>query len=247
MLAGAAGARFTGDLAGAAALVQRALDAVAEGDPARRYPLFALADVALFEGRLADAVALYTSAADLAGDAGDAYFVAYATASSSLPRAYQGDTGTVVELASRAKQLATAIANPSALAWADYALGEALLDQEPDRARQALDRAVVAARAARNRFVLGVALVSAGSLHTRHGDAAQAARLLGEAVEHWSQAGNWTQQWITLRNVIDLLIRLEGHEQAAVLYGALTASGTATPAYGADAAKADRARSRAPR
>ncbi len=94
-----------------------------------------------------------------------------------------GGPATAGELASRAKQLATAIANPSALAWADYAFGEALLDQEPDRARQALDRVVVAARAARNRFVLGVALVSVGSLHTRHGDAAQAARLLGEAVE----------------------------------------------------------------
>ncbi len=237
MLAAAAGARFSGDLAGAAALAQRALDAIAEGDPVRRYPLCALADVALFEGRLADAAALYTATADLAGDAGDAYFAAYATVGSSLPRAYQGDTRTAVELAHRAKQLATMIANPSALAWADYALGEALLDQEPDRARQALDRAVVAARAARNRFVLGVALVSAGSLHTRHGDAAQAAWLLGEAVDHWSQAGNWTQQWITLRNVIDLLIRLDTHEPATVLYGALIASSTATPAYGADAAR----------
>ncbi len=237
VLAAAAGARFSGDLADAAAFAQRALEAVAEGDPVRRYPLCALADVALFEGRLVDAIALYTAEADLAEDAGDTYFAAYATAGSSLPCAYEGDTRAAVGLANRAKRLATATGNPTALAWADYALGEALLDQEPDRARQALDRAVAAARAARNRFVLGVALVSAGSLHTRHGDPQQAARLLGEAVDHWSQAGNWTQQWITLRHVIDLLIRLDGHEQAAVIYGALTSSGTATPAYGADAAR----------
>ncbi len=235
VLAAAAGARSSGDLAGAAAFAQRALDAVAEDDPVRRYGLCALADVALFEGRLADAIDLYSAEAHLAGVAGDTYFTVYAIAGASLPRAYQGDRRKAVELAYRAKQLATAIANPTALAWADYALGEALLDQEPDRARQALDRAVAAARAARNRFVLGVALVSAGSLHTRHGDAAQAARLLGEAVDHWSQAGNWTQQWITLRNVIGLLIRQDALEQATVLYGALTASATATPAYGADA------------
>ncbi|MDQ4009281.1 MAG: winged helix-turn-helix domain-containing protein [Actinomycetota bacterium] len=235
VLAAAAGARFSGDLAGAAALAQRALDVVAQDDPVRRYPLCTLADVALFEGRLAHAGRLYTAAADLAGDAGDAYLATFATVGNALSRAYQGDTRTAAELADRAKQLAKAIANPTALAWADYALGEALLDQEPDRARQALDRAVAAARAARNRFVLGVALVSAGSLHTRHGDPQQAARLLGEAVDHWSQAGNWTQQWITLRHVIDLLIRLDAPEQAAVLYGALTASATATPAYGADA------------
>ncbi len=235
VLAAAAGTRFSGDLAGAVALAQRAMGELAEGDPGRRYPLCALADVALFQGRLANAIDLYTAAADLAGDAGDTYFAAYATAGSSYAHSYRGDSRTAVELANRAKRLATSIANPTALAWADYALGEALLDQEPDRARQALDCAVVAARAARNRFVLGVALVSAGSLHTRHGDAAQAARLLGEAVDHWSQAGNWTQQWITLRHVIDLLIRLGAGARAAVLYGALTASTTATPAYGADA------------
>jgi hypothetical protein len=95
---------------------------------------------------------------------------------------------------------------------------------------------------ARNRFVLGVALISAGSLHTRHGNPTHAATLLAEAIDHWSQAGNWTQQWITIRHVIDLLIRLAVHEQAAVLYGALAESTTATRAYGPDA---DRLRSHA--
>lgn len=138
-------------------------------------------------------------------------------------------------LLGRNKRLATAIANPTMLAWAEYALGEALLDHEPDRARQALDRALVAARTAGNRFVLGVTLVSAASLHARHRGPHQALRLFDEAVDYWSQAGNWTQQWITLRNVIDLLVRLGAHEPAGVLYGALTASGTAAPPFGADA------------
>jgi hypothetical protein len=61
--------------------------------------------------------------------------------------------------------------------------------------------------------------------------------LLGEAIDHWSQAGNWTQQWITIRHVIDLLVRLGVHEDAAVLYGALTESTTATKAYGPDATR----------
>jgi hypothetical protein len=87
-LAAAAGARFSGDLAAAAAFAQRALDVVVEDDPVRRYPMYALADVALFEGRLAEAGRLYTAAADLAGDAGDVYFAAYAMAGSSLPYAY---------------------------------------------------------------------------------------------------------------------------------------------------------------
>jgi hypothetical protein len=80
-------------------------------------------------------------------------------------------------------------------------------------------------------------LISAGSLHTRHGNPTHATALLGEAIDHWSQAGNWTQQWITIRHVIDLFVRLGIHEQAAVLYSALTESTTATTAYGADAAR----------
>jgi predicted ATPase/DNA-binding SARP family transcriptional activator len=235
VLAAAAGVRFTGDLTGARGFAQRALDAVATDDLVRRHALYPLADVALFEGRLDDAAQLYILAADLAEKAGDTYFAAYATAGSSLPRSYQGNTGDAVKLAHRAKQLAADIGNPTTLAWADYALGEALLDQQPDRAREALDRAVAAGRTAGNRFVLGVALVSAASLHARHGDLHQASRLFDEAIAYWSQAGNWTQQWITLRNVVDLLVRLDAAEPATVIYGALTASSTATPPYGADA------------
>jgi predicted ATPase/DNA-binding SARP family transcriptional activator len=235
VLAAAAGARFRGDFAGARGFAQRALDAVAEDDPVRRHALYALGDVALFEGRLNDASQLYDLVADLAGKAGDTYFTAYATAASSLPSSYQGNTGEAVKLAHRARQLATGIGNPTTVAWSDYALGEALLDQQPDRAREALDRAVVAGRAAGNRFVLGVALVSAASLHARHGDPHQASHLFDEAIDYWSQAGTWTQQWITLRNVVDLLIRLDAAGPAAVIYGAVTTSSTATPPYGADA------------
>jgi hypothetical protein len=78
-------------------------------------------------------------------------------------------------------------------------------------------------------------LASAASLHARHGDPRQASRLFDEAIDYWSQAGMWTPLWITLRNVIDLLIRLKADEPAAVIYGALTSSNTAPPIYGADA------------
>ena len=61
-------------------------------------------------------------------------------------------TSPAVHLAERAKQLGAAVANPTTLAWAEYALAEALLDDQPDRARLALDRAVAHARTARNRL-----------------------------------------------------------------------------------------------
>ena len=238
VLAAAAGTRFSGDLTQATAHAQHALCTTPESGPTRRYPLIALADIALFEGRLTDAAQLYTTSIDLANAAGDAYFAAYATAACSLPHTYRGDTDTAVRLAEQAKQLGTAIANPTILAWAEYGLAEAaLLNEHVDTARAALGRALAHARTARNRFVLGVILTSIGSLDTRHGDPTRAAGFLGEAIDYWSQAGNWTQQWITIRHVIDLLVRLGAHEQAAVLLGALTESTTATAAYGPDAAR----------
>jgi hypothetical protein len=85
-------------------------------------PLYALGDVALFEGRLEEAARLYTAVAELAESADDAYFAAYATASSALPWAYLGDTRRAVELADRAKRLAQATRNPTVTAWADYIL-----------------------------------------------------------------------------------------------------------------------------
>jgi hypothetical protein len=56
-----------------------------------------------------------------------------------------------------------------------------------------------------------------------------------EVVEHWRSLGNWTQQWTTLRNVIDLFVRLGVDAPAAVLLGAVRAADTAAPAFGPDA------------
>ncbi len=81
----------------------------------------------------------------------------------------------------------------------------------------------------------GVALVSAASLRARHGDPYTACDLFSQVIDHWQRADNWTQQWITLRNVIDLLARLGADEPAAILCGALGASRSATPLFGADA------------
>jgi hypothetical protein len=61
-------------------------------------------------------------------------------------------------------------------------------------------------------------------------------------IEHWHQAGNWTQQWTTLRNVIDLLVRLHRDHYAAVLHGAVTSRTNAAPVFGADAERLERAR-----
>lgn len=232
----AAGAARRGDLAGAAELAVRGLHAAGDpDDPLRRYPLWVLARVASFDGRLTEAADLYSQVAALAEAVGDVHCVAYVTASGALQRAYAGATEPALRLARRAKKLAMATGNPTAIAWANYALGVALQDREPERALAALEQARAVARAGCNTYIPGVALGVSAELMTRHGDSHRAARLAAEVIDHWSYESHWAQQWTALRNLIGLLVRLGEHEAAAAMHAAFTASKTAIPAVGADA------------
>jgi len=47
--------------------------------------------------------------------------------------------------------------------------------------------------------------------------------------------GVWHHQWTTLRNLVQLLLRIGCNEDAAVLIHAIEASTTAAPAFGTDA------------
>ncbi|HET9117064.1 MAG TPA: hypothetical protein VFN75_03140, partial [Pseudonocardiaceae bacterium] len=211
------------------------LAAAPDQDPVRRYALFVLGDVALYEGHLDEAVRRYDQAAHFARAAGDSYTHAFAVVNAALPLAYRSDDVDAVAAARKARSVAVMTNSPYVVGWADYTLGEALSDVDPDQAIIAIDAALSAALSTRNRFLQGIALVSAASLRTRHDDPHVALGLFGQVIDHWQRAGNWTQQWITLRNVTCLLARLGADESAAILCGALDGRRTAAPLFGADA------------
>jgi len=232
----AAGAARRGDLAGAVDLAERGLRAVPDPeDPARRFLLWVLARAASFDGRFTDAANLYATVARLAERAGDIQCVAYVTASGALQHAYHGATSRATLLASRAKKLAMTTRNPTAIAWAHYALGVALQDNDPERALATLEQALTVAQSCGNTYIPGVALSVAGALVTRHNDPRRAARLVAEVIGYWSHESHWAQQWVALRTAISLLTRLGEDEAAATLYGALEASRTAMRPVGAEA------------
>ncbi len=231
----ALGASKRGDLAGAIELANRALAASEAADPIRRYAVYVLGDVALFQGRLDEAIGSYHEVVHLAEAAGDSYFGAFAMVAAALPLAYRSDRTSAVEAARRARSVAMTTANPYVMGWADYTLGEALAEVDPDEAIIAIDAALARSQATRNRFLAGVALVSAASIRARHGDPHGALPLFGQVIDHWQRTGNWTQQWITIRNLIDLFARVGVDEPAAVLCGALEVSRTAPGLFGADA------------
>jgi hypothetical protein len=58
---------------------------------------------------------------------------------------------------------------------------------------------------------------------------------LAELVEQWHQIGSWNPTWVTIRLCVDVFVRLGEHQVAGQLLGAMEASTTAGPIYGADA------------
>ena len=238
----ASGARFRGDLTRAEMLAARAVDATAPSDPRRCYGLFLLLEVALFHGRLADSAGLAEELEPLATASGDPLRATFAPLVRALLRAYTGDPAGAADDAARARELALRMGSRMALAWTRYADGEVRLDTEPHSALAMLEAALQEARAIGDHYLSGVVLVSAASLRARHGDPASAATTFLEAIEHWHQAGDWTHQWITIRNVVDLLLRVGADEAAAVGHGMVTSRTTAGTAFGADAERLDEAR-----
>jgi predicted ATPase len=199
-----------------------------------------LAVIAIYEGRLADSRRYGREAVLAARRAGDMYRAQWSSHVEALAAVYARDQVAPVMVES-VHAGAVALGNPTHLAWAWYLRGEAVLDTDPDQALAAFERAVELAEPVRNSFVRGVALVSAGSARGRSADPWSAVGAFREIVCQWREAGDWTHQWTTLRNLVDLLVRLEVDEPAAVLLGAASAAASAQPVFGVGAERLARA------
>ena len=199
-------------------------------------------DVALFGGRPREAAEAYARSASAYTAVGDVQSAVFNLGSEALGLAYAGDLDATRTVLAEARRLAEASSNPTARAYSLYAEGECLLDHDPDRALVLLDRACELADSVGNEFVAGVAAVSVASLLARHGDPTRALRWFGEVIDRWRRTGNWMQQWTTLRNLADLLVRLGQDEPAAILYGAAAGGDRAASVYGPEAERLEEAR-----
>jgi predicted ATPase len=233
----AAGARTRGDFGRAEELAARATDTA--DDPDLRYLLMVRSGLALFHGRLDVADRLAERAARLATEVADPAWCAHAVANRSMAAAYRGDPDTARELAGQAAEIAATTGNPTATGWACYAHGEALAGADPPRAIPFFERSRAVATSVQNRYLAGVALVSLAAAQGRLDNPVTALRLLTEVIDHWHAAGNRTQQWTTIRNLVEILVRLGADERAAVLDAGVTGSPTAAPAFGEVAARLD--------
>jgi predicted ATPase/DNA-binding SARP family transcriptional activator len=224
-----AGLVTEGRLAAAGTHLSAAADGLG-GDPGLLHALDGLGDLALFEGRLDDALAVFLRMTEAAESAGDTWYLDLARLGTSLALAYGGR----VDAALDALAGAPACPAPSSRAWFHYGRGEALLDTDPAAAARELDAAVQLARSVGNRYIDRVASVSVASLLARTGDPLDAIDAFASVVARDTTLGDTVHLVTTLRNLVPLLVRIDEPAAAAELYGAVAGDGV-QPTYGAEA------------
>ena len=222
----ARGAWNRGDYARARALATSANGRLpGRGNGRVAYPGDVLADVALYEGDPATALSHYVEEMERARRDEDPirlvwtlFYVAICQAALRTP-----EDGRAA--AQEAVQLADGTRNPTARSMARYALGLVLKKSDPDTALALFDGAAELAASVQNFWWHGIALMEAASTRAVHGDPARAAKDFVVVLDHWDRVGDWSQQWLNLRYVTRLLVRLGADADAAFLHRALVGAG----------------------
>ena len=227
-----------GELDRARDLAEAALAAAQPGLLATLWAVQALASAALYEGRLEDLLALADRHGAAAEQTGEDYHRALTCMARVLGCLYGGDVQTAAAHAVEYRELAERSGNRGLRASALYTHGEALLDVDPAAAAPLLEQAIETATDV-DSHTQGIAMVSLASLHARGGTVDRALEMFRDVIAHWRRLGDHTHQLTTLRNLVDLLVRVGADDDAAVLYGAVT--GASVPSFGAEAQRLEAA------
>ncbi|MDQ4093173.1 MAG: transcriptional regulator, partial [Actinomycetota bacterium] len=176
------------------------------------YCLTALSIAALARGAYAEAIEHSIAAEAVASRPRENLGIA------ALAAAYAGDLDQARELNDR--MLAAAV-SPTILAFGYYVVGE--IDSAAGREELAEDhyvRAIDLARSSGATFIVGVTTVGLLAVRANTGRVDDALRGYRDVIDYFTRTGNWTHQWVTLRNLADLLHRLGDHDPAAQLHAA---------------------------
>lgn len=151
------------------------------------------------------------------------------------PNAYAGRSDVALALTARSLVEAERAASPTALGWARYINGEALMGVDPARAIENYDEALRLARSVDNSFLMGLLSVALASALGRHGEPERALAQFQETIERWRDVGGWSFLSTTLRNFGELLVRLDCLEEAVLIRCALEHLKASSGAGGVDA------------
>jgi len=228
--AAARGAWNRGDFARARALAARAAGRAPAGVTARTgYPADVVADVALYEGDVDTALAHYSAQVELARRDGNPIRLVWTLYYVAICYAVRREPELGRPAAEESFVVAEATANPTARSMARYALGLVLKKSDPARALELFDRAAELAASVANFWWEGIALMEAAVTRGVHGDERAAAQEFTVVLEHWERVGDQTQQWLNLRYIVRLLVRLGADAEAITLHHCLVAHGKPSP------------------
>jgi predicted ATPase/DNA-binding SARP family transcriptional activator len=222
-----------GDLAAAAQVADRAeqqgLDEVHQAHLDE-----VMGDVHLARSEVVEGADSYGRAQQVHARLGDRLHESLALGNKTLALAYAGGPATAT--AERVLALAHATSNPTAIAFARYAEGEAWAEEDPRRAVEALEEAIALAEEVGNRLVSGVAMTALVALRGRSADVEPATyELFRRVVGQWSATRNPMLLVTALRNLVILLARVGRDEDAVELWSAIRGIDAGHPSFGVEA------------
>jgi hypothetical protein len=139
----------------------------------------------------------------------------------SLSLTSTGGAEAGMEYAERAAIAAARCGNPTAEAQAAYARGIWLASARPERAWEQLWRSEMLARDVGNTWFELFARTETLWLRAFAGEPIVALRGLADVIMAWHRAGDWANQWLSLRHVLGICHLLGADELAAIIHGAL--------------------------
>ncbi len=168
--------------------------------------------------------------------------VAHALYMNSVARSSMGERERATAFARDAQSAAEQSGSPTALARAAYAAALALGSTRPDRSSALLDEAAELAGSVGGRWMRAFALTQVLWLRSRLGDNDTALRGYREVVETWYRGGDWSNQWLSLRQLAGIFASVGRDREAVELFRAVSIAGAtrALPITPSDAATLQR-------
>lgn len=127
----------------------------------------------------------------------------------------------------RCRETARHSPSPICKAYASFFAGEVAVPTDAERAVHELERSHDTAASVGADFVAGIALTSLVTLKSRARLTVEDVNLYDKALRFWRDRGNRSTLWLTIRNLVPLLVECGRHEYALKLYTAMIGSASA--------------------
>lgn len=160
----------------------------------------------------------------------DRYFKVNTLVLAAMAMTSKGDVDVGAGIARHALGIAEELGNPSSVAWAGCALGDARRLSDPSSARRYLETAVDVARSTSARWIEGQALLNLARLTRQEGDPLEAAHVCIAALAHCQTVLNPIQSRQAVRQAFLILHDLDEFGDASRLLGVLRRPAATVPA-----------------